>query len=96
MKLENIKIDDEKGINAIEALPKGTVDKEIKGRAEYYPEGLQSPSGCAAVQFRIEEGLYSVNAPEGSSNFRATFSTPNNYARFVYKNIDYIFIDKQE
>lgn len=91
MKLENIDFRDRKSKKAIEALPGKVVDLNVEGWASCGKDPMGS--GRDFVQVYIQKGLSSVDAPEGSSNFRATFDE-RPYANFIYKGIEYAFINR--
>jgi len=91
MKLENIEFMDEMSRKAIEALPGKVVDVDVKGWASCIKDPMGSERDF--VQVYIQKGLCSVDAPKGSTNFRATF-VENPYANFVYAGVEYLFCSR--
>ncbi|MFA5953009.1 MAG: hypothetical protein WC812_00280 [Candidatus Pacearchaeota archaeon] len=94
MRLENIKCDNEEARKALDNLPRGVVKNEITGFAEYNKKGILNKK-VPALQIFIKSGLSSLNAPKGSKEFSATLNGFPPYASFVYKDIQYIFINNE-
>ena len=91
MKLENMNFYEDEARNAIEILPEGVVNKEICGRVDFHKPN-RTMKNNPYVQLWILDGLCSLEAPEGATDFKAVFGKPR-YASFIYKGIGYIFLD---
>jgi hypothetical protein len=93
MKLEKITSIYLEALETLENLPNKTVDKDILGEAVYHSYTKMEGKSVPYVQVFVKKGLFSVDAPEGSTNFRATF-VGKPYASFVYEGIQYAFINR--
>lgn len=94
MKLEYLTVrirDAEKIKKALDVLPNDTLNegKDLGGiEGSVY---LLGPEESSIFQFTLNRGLISIKQPQGCTFFATNFR--DSRTRFVYKGIEYIFID---